>query len=254
MIKFFQVPKTREEWLHEPSKKEWLKKYDSEDRYYGYIISKIPSELFEKLYQEKSKELMTYTISDWDYSKIGTWWEKWQRGTVGWWNYLNQFLGKKNELIPDVDELTLYRGLCFKKTKDTWVSSTGSYAQIFSTIITNKGEIPITQLKVGDKVKCAKPSWSLYKDIAVMFATGKQGYGDGRQMMDDEIGVVLKHTFKASELFLDTNWVTNNKRLGGNVVLGGEMEVIIQPKNRFVEVIEIFTKDQYKFTGYKSDM
>lgn len=223
LYSFFNPPKTREEWIDYDS--EWLKKYNISGLY-GYPISKIPQELFEIKFDNESKEKIKYTLSNMDYRKIAEWWVKYQRGLVGWWTQLNKFLGLKNELIPDVDKMILYRGLNFD--------------EYHNTCETQRGKIPVTELKIGDKIVCNKPSWSISINIGRMFASGKKGYGDTRKMRENEIGVVLKHTFPSSELFLDTNWIENNKKLSGEIVLGGEMEVIVRPRKRFVEVIEIF--------------
>jgi hypothetical protein len=234
LVEFFRTPKTRDEWMNYDNS--WLKKYDITDMWKGYHISRIPEELFDRLFSEESKGKMQYTIRPSEYRKLNEWWVKYQRGIVGWWTQLNKYLGLKNELIPDVDKMILYRGLNFNM----------SYPNVGllpdNTIKTmSRGIISVMDLKVGDKIICSKPSWTLDEKIAKMFASGKKGYGDLRSMKDDEIGIVLKNIFPASELLLDTNWVENNKFMEGEVVLPQEMEVIVRPRQRYVEIIEVFT-------------
>lgn len=232
LVKFFNPPKTRDEWLNYDST--WLKKYDNNDMWTGYHISRIPEELFDRLFGMESKGKMVYTLTDEEYHKISEWWVKYQRGTVGWWTQMNKYLGLKNELIPDVDEMTLYRGLNF----NLGFQNVGLLPD--NSCKTTRGIVKVTDLKVGDKMLCSKPSWTLDKDIAKMFASGKKGYGDYRTMGNEEIGIVLRNTFPYTDLFLDTNWVENNEHLSGEVVLPQEMEVIVKPQNRYVEVIEVF--------------
>lgn len=237
LVGFFNPPKTRDEWLSYDST--WLEKYDTnvKDPWYGYKISNIPTDLFDRIFGQETKERMNYTLTDEEYHKISQWWVKYQRGVVGWWTQMNKYLGLKNELIPDVDEMTLYRGLNFNLDYD-WKR----------TCKTSRGVIDITDLKVGDKIICTKPSWTLDKKIAKLFASGKQGWGDMRSMKENEIGVVLKHTFPYKEIFLDTNWVENNEQLEGEVVLPQEMEVIVKPTTRYLEVIEIFDHKTLRWT------
>jgi hypothetical protein len=237
LVKFFNPPKTRDEWMNYDSS--WLRKYDNDDIWTGYRISRIPTDLFERLFDQESKSKMNYTLTDEEYQKIREWWVKYQRGIVGWWTQLNKYLGLKNELIPDVDELTLYRGLNF----NLGFQNVGLLPK--NTIKTSRGIVSVTDLKVGDSIICSKPSWTIDKKIAKMFASGRKGWGDTRIMGNEEIGIVLKHTFPYTDLFLDTNWVQNNENLEGEVVLPQEMEVIVKPKNRNVEIIEVFNHKDF---------
>lgn len=59
-------------------------------------------------------------------------------------------------------------------------------------------------------------------------------------MKDTEIGVILKNEFKSSEILLDSDWINNHKFLKDKSVFPSELEVIIQPKTRYVEIIHIF--------------
>jgi hypothetical protein len=228
---FFKPPKTREEFLNYNSN--WLKKYDVSG-FQGYIISKIPIELYEKKFQEDSENKMSYTLTIDEYSKLATWFLKYQRGLIGWWTRLNQYLGLKNELIPDVNEMVLYRGLNFNLNYD----NIGLLPN--NMCVTSRGTISITDLKKGDKILCNKSSWTLNKNIAKIFASGKKGYHDYKKMSNNEIGIILKNTFSSSDILLDVDWIENNKYLQSEVVFSEEMEVIIKPKKRYVEVVEIF--------------
>lgn len=232
LYKFFDLPKTREEWLTYDS--DWLKKYNGSGKYDFFTISNIPKELFDIKFKNESKNKINYTISSEDYHKITEWWVKYQRGTTGWWTQLNKYLGLKNELIPDVDEMTLYRGLNFNLNFQNISLLPNNSCK------TLRGIIPITDLKVGDKIRCNKPSWSLDKKIAKLFASGKKGWGDYGKMETNQIGIVLKNTFPASEILIDTHFTKNNKYMSGNVVLLQEMEIVVRPRERYVEVITVF--------------
>lgn len=234
---FFKPPKTREEYLNYNDN--WLKKYNVSGLY-GYTISRIPIELYEIKFKEDSKNKMIYTITENEYFKIKNWLDKYQRGLVGWWIQLNKYLGLKNELIPDVNEMVLYRGLNFNLNFDNMGLLPNNMCN------TARGVINITDLKIGDKIICNKPSWTLDKNIAKLFASGKKGYGDYRKMPNNEIGVILKNTFPSSDILLDINWLNNNKYINDNTILSEEMEVIVKPKKRYVEVVEIFKSDIYE--------
>lgn len=224
LYNFFKVPKTRDEYLF--MENDWLKKYDTKD----YHISRIPDELFERKFQKQTKQNITY--NSWvDYYKIKDWWEGHQRGTKGWWNGLNKYLGLESDLLPNIDEMTLYRGINLKCGGHHGTDYTND--EICTKI--KRGEI-----KVGDKIICNKSSWTLLPSVAKSFASGKNGLGDSRKMEPNEVGVILKNTFDSSEMLLDTNWVENHKYLGGGQLFSSEFEVIVKPKNRKVEIVEIF--------------
>ena len=59
-------------------------------------------------------------------------------------------------------------------------------------------------------------------------------------METNQIGIVLKNTFPASEILIDTHFTKNNKYMSGNVVLLQEMEIVVRPRERYVEVITVF--------------
>jgi hypothetical protein len=236
LIDFFNPPKTREEWLDYDNS--WLKKYDINDIWKGFVISRIPTELFDRMYKEESKNQMQYTLSKEEYNKIKEWWLKYQRGTIGWWTQLNKYLGLKNELITNVNEMTLYRGLNFNMD----YPNVGLLPNNEIKTI-NRGIISVMDLKVGDKIICSKPSWTMDLKVARMFASGKKGWGDTRNMKSNEIGIVLKHTFPSSELFLDTNWAKNNNFLEGEAVLPQEMEIIVRPRQKSVDIVEVFNSE-----------
>ena len=230
LFSFFKVPKTRDEWLNYDNQP--LKKYDTEN----YPISRIPEELFSRRFERETKKDIHYTLQNTDYYDIRNWWSKYQRGTVGWWVKMNKFLGLKGDLMPVVDSLILYRGLNLK-------CYAPDYEDYFNKDICVK--IKNGEIKIGDTIKCNKPSWSLDPSVARSFASGKKGLDDMRTMKENEIGIVLKHKFDSSEILLDTNWVENHKFLNSELVFPGELEVIVQPKNRTVEIVDIFNSDEY---------
>jgi len=230
LFSFFKVPKTRDEWLNYDNQP--LKKYDTKN----YPISRIPEELFSRRFERETKKDIHYTLQNTDYYDIRNWWSKYQRGTVGWWVKMNKFLGLKGDLMPVVDSLILYRGLNLK-------CYAPDYEDYFNKDICVK--IKNGEIKIGDTIKCNKPSWSLDPSVARSFASGKKGLDDMRTMKENEIGIVLKHKFDSSEILLDTNWVENHKFLNSELVFPGELEVIVQPKNRTVEIVDIFNSDEY---------
>lgn len=224
LYKFFKVPKTRDEYLFMDN--EWLKKYDTKD----YKISGIPDSLFERRFQQETRKNITY--NSWvDYYKIKDWWEGHQRGTKGWWTGLNKYLGLTGDLLPNVDEITLYRGINLKCGGPHGTDYTNG--EICTKI--RNGEI-----KIGDKITCGKSSWTLLPSVAKSFASGKNGLSDSRDMKPNEVGIILKNTFYSSEMLLDTNWVENHKYLNGGQLFSSEFEVIVKPKNRKIEIVEIF--------------
>jgi len=235
---FFNPPKTREEWLNYDGN-EWLKKYDTN----VYKISGTPNDLYERKYDNDVKEHIQYTLTNLEYYKIRDWWGKYQHNQVGWWTKLNKYLGLKNDLIPDYKEITLYRGLNIKCDIPYQVG------YHLCDKIKNK------ELKIGDKVECNKPSWTIDVNVARSFASGKKGLQDARAMKDYEFGIILKHTFNYKEILIDTDWIINHKFFSGEQIFPQELEVIVQPKKRTVEIMEIFNSDDYykKFWKKKTE-
>lgn len=225
LFSFFKIPTNRDEWLNYDNS--WLKKYDTVQ----YPISRIPTEIFEREFEKHTSENIKYILEKSEYYDIGKWWYKYQRGTIGWWTKMNKYLGLKGDLMPDVDSLILYRGINLKCGSP----DNEEYFNKEICIGIKNGEI-----KKGDKIKCNKSSWSLSSSVAKSFASGKKGLSDPISMKDTEIGIVLKNEFKSSEILLDSDWVNNHKFLKDKSVFPSEMEVIIQPKTRYVEIIHIF--------------
>lgn len=187
LYSFFDVPKNREEYITYNSK--LLLKYDIDGLFH---ISKIPKELYE-IYKRENKDKIKYNLQNEVYEKINVWLEKYQRGTVGWINSLTKYCGLKENLLPNVEKMTLYRGINLNKYK-----------------CINLNKFKVESIKVGDEIICNNPSWTLNLKVAESFACGKQGLDDHIKMHEDEIGVILKHEFNYTDLFIDTNWVNDN--------------------------------------------
>lgn len=236
LYSFFNPPKTREEWLNYTGN-EWLKKYNTKE----YPISNTPNDLYDKKYENDVENSIKYTLTNLEYYKIRDWWVKYQHDQIGWWTKLNKYLGLKNDLMPDYNEITLYRGINIK------CDSPYQIGYHLCDKIKNK------ELKVGDKVDCNKSSWTIDINVARSFACGKKGLQDARAMKDYEFGIILKHTFNYKEILIDTDWIINHKFFKGEQIFPAELEVIVQPKKRQVEIIELFDYDEYykKYFGKK---
>jgi hypothetical protein len=215
LYSFFDVPKTREEFMNYDRKA--LSKYDITGLD-GYPISRIPMELYEQ-HKRDNKGWIKYNLEDEIYEKINIWVEKHQRGLGKWVGWLSKYCGLKEDLLPNVDKMTLYRGL-------------------------NLSKLNVESIKVGDELVCSNPSWTLDLKVAQSFASGKHGLGDHREMFEDEIGVVLKHEFNYTELFMDMNWVDDNHDFFiDEILFSNEYEVIVKPKKRKYKVFEVFDKN-----------
>lgn len=215
LYSFFDVPKTREEYMNYDRKV--LSKYDITGMD-GYPISRIPMELYEQ-FKRDNKGWIKYNLEDEIYEKINIWLEKHQRGIGNWVGWLSKYCGLKEDLLPNVEKMTLYRGL-------------------------NLNKFNVDSIKVGDELVCSNPSWTLDLKVAESFASGKHGLGDHREMFEDEIGVVLKHEFNYTELFMDMNWVDDNHDFFiDEILFPNEYEVIVKPKKRKYKVFEVFEKN-----------
>jgi len=219
LFTYFRVPKTRDEWLNLDDS--WLEKYNTKQ----YTISSIPNDLFDRKFAEDSEVDIKYLLPSSEYYTIIDWWKRYQRGTKGWWVKMNRYLGLRGDLMPDVDSLILYRGINIKNY---------DFCKL-------KNEVKkVTDIKVGDKILCSKTSWTLLPRVAKSFAQGKKGIGDHRKMMDNEIGVIIKNVFSADEILLDGHWVDNHKYLREASIFPSEFEVIVKPRNRYLEVVDVF--------------
>ena len=103
LYNFFKVPKTRDEFFNYDNN--WLIKYDIK-----YPISHIPILLYEHNDNNYIKKY-NYMLSEKEYKNISYWWDDYQFGNAEWVESLKQYLGYKGDLIPDVNEMTLYRGI-----------------------------------------------------------------------------------------------------------------------------------------------
>jgi hypothetical protein len=220
---FFNIPKNREEFIVQ-EKEPLLLKYDSN----MYIFSNIPNHIYEYLNQNMLKNSTIYSLFDDDYEKINKWFEKYQRGTWHWVDSLNKYCGRKGDLFPNINTMTLYRGINLNE---------------YSTIKSKSGVIKAESIKIGDKIICKNPSWTLSLEVAKSFAFGRQVlYDNLTEISENEIGIILKHEFQYTDILLDANWINDNHNFFiEEIAFPKEYEIIVKPKSRLYDVVEVYT-------------
>jgi hypothetical protein len=165
------------------------------------------------------------------------WWNKWSvtPGQTLWHTDLNKYLGQKGKYFPNVNEMTLYRGINIK-IKDN--------KELYQ-------KIKNREIKIGDFIDNNKNiSWTHSLNVARSFAIGRKNLFKYKLLQPDEFGVILKHTFKSNEILLDINWLMKNDEEWKHED-DTEMEVIVSPVKRKVEIFEMFDKEYFK--KYLSD-
>lgn len=83
-------------------------------------------------------------------------------------------------------------------------------------------------------------SWTLSPSVAKSFAMGATTWLSTPQFKKGDIGFIFKQEFKASQLFLDLEFITEKHEFNFQVDFPSELEVIILPYKQPLRIWKLF--------------